>query len=130
MQNLSMGIEEITLPAIDIVGHYAQGRVDSYKHWTSKVWQACVEDFLSVSRIIKRNGMNVAGVWGLRRNKLTEWTTWGQDLGAYMVGFELKEPINEIPEGWIRWQVPSYKYIVAKTSKENYDKVYEYIRSE
>jgi predicted transcriptional regulator YdeE len=127
MNDLSLGIVEVERPHFDVVGIFKSGRSDSVKQWTADIWRMVTEKFFDVSGLIKREGREISNIWGLRKNNNDTWRTWDKEGGLYMVSFEMKDALSAVPAGWFKWQVPAFKYVVATTTKQTYDEVYEYM---
>ena len=77
--------------------------------------------FDEVQSLAKRdeNG-NLVGLWGAMSDMSLSFLPWEQNfcIGRYLAGVECEEDV-QAPEGWTRWLIPGYSYLVVEYENEN-----------
>lgn len=90
-----------------------------------KLWKDANEHFGEVAHLAKKdaNG-SIVGIWGAMSDVSHAFKPWqdGFSKGLYLAGVECADDA-EAPDGWTKWTIPSYEYIVA----ENHDGAFEEI---
>lgn len=88
-----------------------------------KLWDEANGHFREVAHLAKKdaNG-NIVGIWGAMSDFSLSFKPWedGFSKGLYLAGVECVDNA-EAPDGWAKWIIPSYEYIVV----ENYNKAFE-----
>lgn len=88
-----------------------------------KLWDDANSHFSEIAHLAKKdaNG-NLVGIWGAMSDMSHSFKPWedGFRKGLYLAGVECADDA-EAPEGWTKWIIPGYEYLVA----ENYNGVFE-----
>lgn len=81
-----------------------------------KLWDDANTHFNEVANLAKRdtNG-NIVGIWGAMSDITCSFKPWENNFskGLYLAGVECVDDA-EAPDGWTKWIIPSYEYIVAE----------------
>lgn len=88
-----------------------------------KLWSDAKDHFSEVAHLAKKdaNG-SIVGIWGAMSDFSHSFKPWEDDFrkGLYLAGVECIDHA-EAPDGWTKWKIPSYEYIVV----ENHNGVFE-----
>lgn len=88
-----------------------------------KLWNDANSHFSEVAHLAKKdaNG-SIVGIWGAMSDISHSFKPWedGFRKGLYLAGVECIDHA-EAPDGWTKWTIPSYEYIVV----ENHNGVFE-----
>lgn len=88
-----------------------------------KLWDDANTHFGEVAHLAKKdaNG-NLVGIWGAMSDLSHSFKPWENNFskGFYLAGVECVDHA-EAPEGWTKWILPGYEYIVV----ENHNNVFE-----
>ena len=88
-----------------------------------KLWNDANGHFCEIAHLAKKdaNG-NLVGIWGAMSDLSHSLKPWedGFRKGLYLAGVECVDDA-EAPDGWTKWIIPSYAYIVV----ENQDGAFE-----
>ena len=97
-----------------------------------KLWDDANSHFAEVSHLAKRdeNG-NLVGVWGAMSDFSRSFKPWedGFHKGLYLAGVECVDHA-EAPDGWTKWRVPGYEYLVVENRDGAFNKTIEQIRKD
>lgn len=88
-----------------------------------KLWNDANSHFSEVEHLAKKDTKgNLVGIWGAMSDFSHAFMPWedGFSNGLYLAGVECVADA-EAPEGWTKWTIPSYEYIVV----ENHHGVFE-----
>lgn len=86
--------------------------------FVQRLWVEANARFGEVEALAKRDSDGVpVGVWGLMSDLSHSFRPWEENfsVGCYLAGVEC-EPDAEPPEGWTKWVVPGYEYVVVENS--------------
>lgn len=81
-----------------------------------KLWDDANGHFNEVAHLAKKDADgNIAGIWGAMSDFSHSFHPWenGFREGLYLAGVECVDDA-EAPEGWTKWIIPSYEYIVVE----------------
>lgn len=97
-----------------------------------KLWDDANSHFAEVSHLAKRdeNG-NLVGVWGAMSDFSRSFKPWedGFHKGLYLAGVECVDHA-EAPDGWTKWRVPGYEYLVVENHDGAFNKTIEQMRKD
>ena len=97
-----------------------------------KLWDDANSHFAEVSHLAKRdeNG-NLVGVWGAMSDFSRSFKPWedGFHKGLYLAGVECVDHA-QAPDGWTKWIVPGYEYLVVENHDGAFNKTIEQIRKD
>lgn len=84
-----------------------------------KLWNDANSHFSEVAHLVKKdaNG-SIVGVWGTMSDFSHSFSPWedGFSKGLYLAGVECVDNA-EAPDGWKKWTIPGYEYIVVENRK-------------
>ena len=90
-----------------------------------KLWNDANSNFSEVAHLAKRdaNG-SIVGIWGAMSDISHSFKPWedGFRKGLYLAGVECVDSA-EAPDGWVKWTIPSYEYIVAENHRRVFEKI-------
>ena len=81
-----------------------------------KLWDDANGHFNEVAHLAKKDADgNIAGIWGAMSDFSHSFHPWenGFREGLYLAGVECVDGA-EAPEGWTKWIIPSYEYLVVE----------------
>lgn len=84
-----------------------------------KLWHDANTHFPEVAPLAKKdaNG-NIVGIWGAMSDISHSFQPWedGFRKGLYLAGVECVDNA-QAPDGWTKWTIPGYEYIVVENHK-------------
>lgn len=97
-----------------------------------RLWNEANSHFNEVEKLAKRDDKgNLLGVWGAMSDLSHSFKPWEDNFskGLYLAGVECEDEV-ETPNGWTKWKIPGYEYIVVECNEENiFVKVINYFTS-
>lgn len=123
-----MEINIVEKGKISIIGKMGQGAVGNSYEWIQELWDEANEHFNEIGGLAKlgEDG-SFAGFWGAMSNTDETFLPWDWQ-GKYLAGCEVKDD-SEAQNGWTKWVLPAFKYIVVKCNHETYGETLEYIKN-
>ena len=89
--------------------------------FVQRLWKEANERYGEIAPLVRmdENG-GPAGFWGAMSGPERDFAPWadGFTRGLYLAGAEVR-PDAEPPEGWVKWTVPGYEYVVVKAEGED-----------
>lgn len=89
-----------------------------------KLWNDANGHFCEVAHLAKKdaNG-SLVGIWGAMSDISRTFKPWedGFRKGLYLAGVECVDHA-EAPDGWTKWIIPSYEYIVVENQNGAFEK--------
>jgi predicted transcriptional regulator YdeE len=124
-----MKIERIVKESFSVIG--IEGSTREGKDFISKLWEKANNNFVQIAPLAKKDVKgNLVGIWGLMSDFSLNFEPWEDDFskGLYLAGVEVDD--NAIsPEGWVKWVVPSFEYLVVEHGAETtFLSVIEYMK--
>jgi len=112
-------IERKSKASFSVIGK--EGSSESGAGFVQALWEQANAGFGEVAPLAKRdeNG-NLEGIWGAMSDVSRSYLPWeeGFTKGLYLAGVECPADAQP-PQGWVKWTIPSYTYLVVKCEKEN-----------
>ena len=112
--------EIIDLPRIAIIGK--EGLCTKEKNVVQDLWQQANSNFSDVADLGMKNADgSFVGFWGAMSDETMSFLPWTEDFsrGLYLAGVEVYED-TIAPDGWVKWVMPSRKYLVTEVNPESY----------
>ena len=84
-----------------------------------KLWNDANSHFSEVAHLAKKDANGrIVGVWGAMSDFSHAFSPWedGFRKGLYLAGVECVDHA-EAPDGWKKWTIPGYEYIVVENRK-------------
>ena len=118
----SMRVEKV--PAFYVIGKMGQGSAENKDAWIPPLWTATSDNVNEIAGHIKHdtNGLP-SGIWAIMSDSGESFKPWDASGGKYLAGFEASDG-SPAPDGWTKWRVPGYEYIVIETSLTNYGEAF------
>lgn len=110
-----MKIEKIRKPSFSIIGK--EGSTDSGEGFIQRLWEDANSHFGEVQPLAKTDEQgNLVGIWGAMSDFSRSFAPWEENFsrGLYLAGVECRDDA-EPPEGWTKWTVPGFEYLVVET---------------
>ncbi len=125
-----MDINKCIKNSFSVIGR--EGSTNDSVDFIAKLWQDAEAHFTQADACVKKdeNGMPV-GYWGAMSDLSRSFLPWEDNFskGLYLAGFEALDDAVP-PDGWTKWVIPSYEYIVVKNSGyETFLELIEYMKS-
>ncbi len=114
-------MDKVTKKAFVVIGK--EGSTLEGEGFIQKLWDDANGHFSEVAHLAKRDAKgNIVGIWGAMSDLSHSFKPWedGFRKGLYLAGVECVDDA-EAPDGWTKWVIPSYAYIVV----ENHSGVFE-----
>ncbi len=123
-----MKIEKFKKDAFIVIGK--EGSTHSGEGFIQKLWEDANSHFGEIEQLVKKdeNG-SICGIWGAMSDFSRSFSPWEDfSRGLYLAGAECLDGA-EVPEGWTKWVIPAYEYIVAECENENtFTEVINYLK--
>ena len=84
-----------------------------------KLWDDANSHFGEVAHLVKKDANGgIVGIWGAMSDISRSFKPWedGFSKGLYLAGVECVDNA-EAPDGWTKWIIPDYEYIVVENHK-------------
>ena len=97
-----------------------EGSTNDGAGFIPKLYESLKRRSQEIERLIKKNSDGtVDGTYGLMSDFSHSFKPWEDDFssGLYLAGFELKDEVTEIPDGWTVWAVKEQDYLLAELEK-------------
>lgn len=106
-----------------VIGKLGEGDATKGSDWIPHLWEQANGNFHEISLLAKKDENGIpTGIWGAMSDA-KEWLLPWKERGKYLAGCEVYDD-SVAPIGWVRWTIPSYKYIVTKCSEEIYGEIF------
>jgi len=94
--------------------------------WIPPLWNEANSRFAEISSLAKLNpDGSIAGIWGAMSDIDEKFNKWNNE-GKYLAACEVLDD-SEAPNGWIKWVIPSFKYVTVKCNQNTYQETFKYI---
>lgn len=100
--------------------------------FVQKLWDDANSHFIEVAHLAKKDAKgNMVGIWGAMSDLSRSFKPWEENFskGLYLAGIECPDNV-EAPDGWTKWTIPSYEYIVVENAdgafKDTIRKIYDH----
>lgn len=98
-----------------------EGSTEDGEGFIGKLWDDANRNFSEVADLAKKdsNG-DLVGIWGAMSDVTHSFKPWedGFSRGLYLAGVECIDDA-EAPDGWTKWIIPAYEYIVVENSEKS-----------
>lgn len=99
------------------------GSTSDGEGFIQKLWDDANGHFGEIAHLAKKdaNG-HIAGIWGAMSDISLSFKPWedGFRKGLYLAGVECVDDA-EAPDGWTKWTIPGYEYIVVENHHEAFE---------
>jgi len=109
-----------------VIGMMGGGLVTDAPVWIPPLWEEANSRFAEISNFAKLdpNG-SIAGIWGAMSDTEEKFERWKNE-GKYLAGCEVLDDA-QAPNGWTKWVIPSFKYVVVKCNQNTYKETFNHI---
>lgn len=97
-----------------------------------KLWDDANGHFHEVAHLAKRDAAGqLVGIWGAMSDLSRSFRPWedGFSKGLYLAGVECDDTA-EAPDGWTKWVIPGYEYLVVENRKGAFEETLEQMKKE
>ncbi len=97
-----------------------------------KLWDDANGHFHEVAHLAKRDDAGqLVGIWGAMSDLSRSFRPWedGFSKGLYLAGVECDDTA-EAPDGWKKWVIPGYEYLVVENRKGAFEETLEQMKEE
>lgn len=97
-----------------------------------KLWDDANGHFHEVAHLAKRDDAGqLVGIWGAMSDLSRSFRPWehGFSKGLYLAGVECDDTA-EAPDGWTKWVIPGYEYLVVENRKGAFEETLEQMKKE
>lgn len=97
-----------------------------------KLWDDANGHFHEVAHLAKRDDAGqLVGIWGAMSDLSRSFRPWedGFSKGLYLAGIECVDTA-EAPDGWTKWVIPGYEYLVVENRKGAFEETLEQMKEE
>lgn len=97
-----------------------------------KLWDDANGHFHEVAHLAKRDDAGqLVGIWGAMSDLSRSFRPWedGFSKGLYLAGVECDDTA-EAPDGWTKWRIPGYEYLVVENRKGAFEETLEQMKEE
>lgn len=97
-----------------------------------KLWDDANGHFHEVAHLAKRDAAEqLVGIWGAMSDLSRSFRPWedGFSKGLYLAGVECDDTA-EAPDGWTKWVIPGYEYLVVENRKGAFEETLEQMKEE
>ena len=97
-----------------------------------KLWNDANSHFNEIAYLAKKDANGkLVGIWGAMSDISRSFKPWedGFSKGLYLAGVECVDHA-EAPDGWTKWRVPGYEYLVVENRDGAFNKTIEQIRKD
>lgn len=126
-ENYPMGLEYRieSRDAFFVIGKLGRGAAANRNEWLPPLWREASGKAKDIAAEISLTPEGSPyGIWAIMSDMDEKFAPWHpRDGGKYLAGFEANNG-NPAPQGWTKWQVPGYRYVVARFPIGEYDKVF------
>lgn len=94
------------------------------EEFIQELWNDANRHFSEVEHLVKKNANGgIVGIWGVMSDISRSFKPWedGFSKGLYLAGVECVDNA-EAPDGWTKWVIPGYEYIVVENHKGAFEK--------
>ena len=109
-----------------------EGSTSDGEGFVQKLWNDANGHFSEVANLAKKdaNG-NIVGIWGAMSDLSRSFRPWedGFSKGLYLAGVECVDTA-EAPDGWTKWVIPGYEYLVVENRKGAFEETLEQMKEE
>ncbi len=97
-----------------------------------KLWDDANGHFHEIAHLAKRDAAGqLVGIWGAMSDLSRSFRPWedGFSKGLYLAGVECVDTA-EAPDGWTKWRIPGYEYLVVENRKGAFEETLEQMKKE
>ena len=123
-----MNIERKSKESFTVIGK--EGSTSDGEGFIQKLWKETNDHFDEIADLTKRDDHgDLVGIWGTMTDFSRSFKPWEDfSKGLYLAGPECRDDA-EAPEGWTKWVIPSYEYLVVEWDEEDtFSKMLKYMK--
>ena len=123
-----MKIEKCRKAAFAVMGK--EGSTKEGEGFIQRLWADANSHFEQISPFAKRDADGKpVGIWGAMTDFSRSFKPWDDfNRGLYLAGAECRDDA-EAPEGWVKWVLPAYDYLVVECEGNNtFSDMWQYMK--
>ncbi|WP_409340326.1 GyrI-like domain-containing protein [Paenibacillus sp. MBLB4367] len=122
-------VEIIEKKHFAVIGKLGKGIAIESSKWIPPLWQEANSNFAEISNLAKLDDAgNIVGIWGAMSDVNEKFERWKEE-GKYLAGCEVIDDAIA-PNGWTKWVIPAFKYVVTKCTQDSYHNVFHHMVAE
>lgn len=109
-----------------------EGSTSDGEGFIRKLWNDANGHFHEIAHLAKKNASGrIVGIWGAMTDFSRSFQPWegGFQKGLYLAGVECTDDA-EAPEGWTKWTIPGYEYLVVENQNGAFQKTIAQMKEE
>ena len=109
-----------------------EGSTSDGEGFIQKLWNDANGHFSEVTHLAKKDANGgIVGIWGAMSDFSHSFKPWedGFSKGLYLAGVECVDHA-EAPDGWTKWTIPGYEYIVVENHKGVFEETIGHMKEE
>lgn len=124
-----MGIYFETKESFEVLGKEGMGYADKGAEWIPPLWKEANGNFQEIAPLVsyKEDGQ-AEGIWGTMSDVHLQFKPW-DSRGRYLAGAQAVSGVAA-PGGWVKWNIPAFRYVVCECSSSEYREVFRYVLTE
>jgi len=112
-------VELVEKQQFSVIGKVGEGLSSESSNWIPPLWKEANSHFVEINDLAKIDAEgNIVGVWGAMSGVIGNFERW-KEGGKYLAGCEVADDAIP-PDGWTKWTIPAFKYVVSKCTQESY----------
>lgn len=109
-----------------VIGKMGKGLAIEGPMWIPPLWQEANSNFVEIRNLAKLDAEgNIVGIWGAMSDVDEKFKRWKEE-GKYLAGCEVPDDAIA-PNGWTKWIIPAFKYVVIKCTQDSYKETFHYM---
>lgn len=120
-------MEKVIKKSFTVIGK--EGSTDAGEGFIQKLWDDANGHFGEVAHLAKKDkDGNLVGIWGAMSDLSRTFRPWEDNFskGLYLAGVECEDGA-EAPEGWSKWVIPGYEYLVVENGEGAFEAMIRYM---
>lgn len=112
-----------------VIGKMGEGFSSESSKWIPPLWHEANKNFVEISNLAKLDAEgNIVGIWGAMSDVSGNFERWKEE-GKYLAGCEVTDDATP-PNGWTKWIIPAFKYVVTKCTQDSYQNILNHMLSD
>ena len=113
-----------TKGVVALIGREGRGDAARGGQWVPPLWRDLQLNMAEIAELVLRDPEGKPkGIWGAMSDTARRFLPWESE-GLYLAGCEV-EPDAEAPQGWSKWVVPAFEYLVVDCTPQTYGTVFQ-----
>ncbi|MBO4298286.1 MAG: GyrI-like domain-containing protein [Clostridia bacterium] len=110
--------------AVTLIGREGRGDGTRGGQWVPPLWRDLQLHMNEIAPLVTHDETGKpTGIWGAMSDVSRRFLPWDSE-GLYLAGCEVS-PDAEAPEGWAKWTLPAFEYLVVDCTPQTYGAVFQ-----